>query len=381
MKSKLVADYSHMLTAQKKADLYKQRQVEQELGRAVEQHTSEATRFAAGYQEAMACGKDIERLRKRLDAIDDRVGFLNLENRAPGFIRIFALARPPVIPSKSGHKKMAFLMIAVGLIFAILVPVALDLFDPRIHVVNDLQNVLGFAPAGWIPERQPATGLMMRDCRMRLAAALLRDHRCHGSGTFLLTGVKPGSGTTTLALDLAAELRRLGTEAVVVEANAFRPDPRMGESPGLNAALAGPFPMGVMVLNGERLPPRVPVGNPGPERRLAQIGSMGAVLDSLRERYSIILIDAPPLLLSADTEYLAGIADVTLLIAEASAVTKPEVRRAARTLERLAPGAVGAVLNRVRIFGFGGYYRETIHEYETAARVRPSVLLSPWLWR
>jgi succinoglycan biosynthesis transport protein ExoP len=381
MKSTLVASYSRMLIDQKKAELFKQQQVETELSREVQEHIQQATGFATGFQEAMARGKDIDRLRKRLDAIDDRLGFLGLEKRAPGFIRVFALARPPLIPSKSGHKKLALMVLAAGLIFGILIPVAMDVLDPRIHVVNDLQNVLGFAPAGWIPEAEDGADIIARDCRMRLAATLLRDNRARGSSTFLLTGIKPGSGTTTLALDLATEIGRLGTDALVVEANAFRPDRRMGESPGLNAALAGSTSPMVMVLNGSRLPPRISVGDPGPERRLSQIGGMGAILDSLRARYPIILIDAPPLLLSGDTEYLAGIANVTLLIVEAEAVTKAEVRRAARTLERLAPGAAGAVLNRVRVFGFGGYYREMIHEYETAVKVRPSILFSPWLWR
>ena len=381
MQSGLVASFSRMLVDQKSAELYKQQQVETQLGRDVEERTLQATRFAAGYQEAIACGKDIDRLRKRLDSIDDRIGFLGLESRAPGFIRVFAPARSPLIPSKSGHKKMTVLVLAAGLILGVLVPVLLDLFDPRIHVVNDLHNVLGFTPAGWIPERQEATEQIGRDCRMRLATTILRESRTHGSSTFLFTGIKPGCGTTTIALDLASELRRLGTDAVVVEANAFHPDQRMGGSPGLNAALAGSMPPLVLVLNGDRLPPRIPVGGGVIERRLGEIGEMTRILDNLRSRYPIILIDAPPLLLSGDTEYLTGIADVTLLVAEAQAVTKAEVQRAGRMLERLCPGAAGAVLNRVRVFRFGGYYRETIREYQTAAKTRPSVLFSPWLWK
>jgi succinoglycan biosynthesis transport protein ExoP len=381
MNTNLVNAYSRMLTDQKRAEVYKQRKVEAELSREVQEQTRQASRFAAGYQEAMACGKDIERLRKRLDAIDDRIGFLGLENRAPGFIRIFALARRPIAPSKSAHKKTALGIIAAGLLLGILVPIVVDFLDPRIHAANDLQNVLGFALAGWIPEKQKGSESIVRDCRMRLAIALLRENRTNGSSTFLLTGIKPGSGATTLALDLGSEVRRLGVEAVVVEANAFHPDNRLGDSPGLNAALAGQLPMSTIVLNGNRLPPRIPVGDPGPERRLAHIGAIGAFLDSLRASYPIILIDAPPLLLSGDTEYLAGVADVTLLVAEAQVVTKAEVRRAARTLEQLNPRAVGAVLNRVRVWAHGGYYRETIQEYQTATKTTPSVLSSPWLWR
>ncbi len=381
MKSSLVASFSRMLMEQKKSEVFKQRTIEAELGREVEEHTREAARFAAGYQEAMACGRDIDRLRKRLDAVEDRIGFLGLENRAPGFVRVFARARIPLVPYKSGHKKLALLVVAAGLLLGVAVPVGVDLLDPRIHEVNDLQNVLGFAPAGWIPERQPGTELMALDCRMRLATSILRDHRNHGSQTFLLTGVRPGAGTTTLALELAAEIRRLGSEALVVEANAFRPDDRMGESPGLSAVLSGAISARRAILNGGDLPPRLPLGAHAPERRLTQIGRLTRTIKELHAAYAVILIDAPPLLLSGDTEYLAGIADVTLLVAEAEVVTKAEVKRAARILERLQPKGAGAILNRVRVFGSGRYYREKLHEYSTAAKSRPPLLSSPWLWR
>jgi succinoglycan biosynthesis transport protein ExoP len=381
MQTDLVTSYSRMLTDQKRAELSKQQQVEQNMAREVDNQTQEAANFAAGYQEAISCGKDIERLRKRLDAIDDRIGFLGLENRAPGFVRIFSLARPPLGPSKSAHTKIALGVIGAGLILALLVVIAVDVLDPRIHLVNDLHNVIGFAPVGWIPEKQEGAELVGRDSRMRLAVALLRDHRVSGSSIFLLTGMKPGSGTTTIALDVAGELRRLGVNTVVVEANAFHPDNRLGDSPGLNAALAGSMRTDAVVLNGERYPPRIPVGLAGPEPRLARIGGIGAVLDSLRGAYPIILIDAPPLLLSADTEYLVGIADVTLLIAEAAAVTKAEVRRATQALERLNPRAAGAVLNRVRISSSDAQYRELIQEYRTATKAPSSTLLTPWTWR
>ena len=284
-------------------------------------------------------------------------------------------------PSKSGHKKLAIVVVLAGLFLALVIPVAIDLLDPRIHVVNDLHNILGFAPAGWIPEMRSGTELMVRDCRMRLASALLKEHRTRGSNTFLFTAVKPGSGTTSVALDIASEMHRLGTEALVVEANAFHPDERFGTSPGLNEALAGRIDPEAAIRNSDLMPPRLPVGDPGKERQLVSISRIGATLRELRRLYPIILIDAPPILLSGDTEYLAGVADVTLLIADAQGVTKAEVTRAARILERLKPSAVGAILNRVQVFRVGGYYREILQEYKTAARTQPSLLASPWLWK
>ena len=96
MKTRLTASFSRILTDQRRAEVAKEKQVESRLSVEVEQITKQAADFAARYQEAIACGRDMERLRRRLDAIDDRVGFLGLEAHAPGFIRVFTPAKPPV---------------------------------------------------------------------------------------------------------------------------------------------------------------------------------------------------------------------------------------------------------------------------------------------
>ena len=53
-------------------------------------------------------------------------------------------------------------------------------------------------------------------------------------------------------------------------------------------------------------------------------------------------------------ELLIGVAGAALLVVSAERVTKGEVRRAARALERLSPPVVGVVLNRVRVYDGGG---------------------------
>jgi succinoglycan biosynthesis transport protein ExoP len=73
-------------------------------------------------------------------------------------------------------------------------------------------------------------------------------------------------------------------------------------------------------------------------------------------------------LFSADAELLIGTAGAALLVISAERVTKGEVRRAARVLERLAPPVVGVVLNRVRVYDRGEYYAEMLREYETLER-------------
>jgi Mrp family chromosome partitioning ATPase len=76
----------------------------------------------------------------------------------------------------------------------------------------------------------------------------------------------------------------------------------------------------------------------------------GIVFESFQNmssEYDIVLIDAAPILLSAETEYLARMADVTVLVAEAGKTKKAWLTRAARLLERLGAAGAAAVVNKV----------------------------------
>jgi Mrp family chromosome partitioning ATPase len=69
----------------------------------------------------------------------------------------------------------------------------------------------------------------------------------------------------------------------------------------------------------------------------------------LTTEYDVILMDTAPLLISAETEYLARAADVTILVAEAGKTTKRKLTRCARLLERLDVAGVASVINKVRL--------------------------------
>jgi polysaccharide biosynthesis transport protein len=60
-----------------------------------------------------------------------------------------------------------------------------------------------------------------------------------------------------------------------------------------------------------------------------------------------VLIDASPILISADTEYLARVADGTVLIVQSGRTTRAQLNRAAKLLERLDVPGVAVTLNRV----------------------------------
>jgi succinoglycan biosynthesis transport protein ExoP len=216
----------------------------------------------------------------------------------------------------------------------------------------------------------------LRDQMMRAAISIQRNAAAMGAKVVTLTSAKPSGGTTTLCLRIAEEITRMGGRPLVIEANAFKPDARYKGGPGLAALLQGDADAPDLSWRHT-----VPAGDMAGARHLPNLKELRPLLDRIGAGYDLILLDAPPLLLSADTEFLARMADLTILIVEAESLTAGELRRAARSLERIQPPAVGAVVNRVPIYSAGGYYRAVVDEFKTGERRGPSQLLSPWLWK
>jgi polysaccharide biosynthesis transport protein len=97
--------------------------------------------------------------------------------------------------------------------------------------------------------------------------------------------------------------------------------------------------------------------------------------------YDVVLVDAPPILVSVDAEIIACQADVVVLVIEAESVTREELRRAVKSLERLKVRAFSALLNRVRLNENSGFATVALQEFLTGAGAPASRLLTPWLWK
>jgi Mrp family chromosome partitioning ATPase len=85
---------------------------------------------------------------------------------------------------------------------------------------------------------------------------------------------------------------------------------------------------------------------------------LGAMLD----RWDLILIDAAPLPRSLATEELVRVFGSALLVVDAQRDKKALVTRGLEILERVAPSAFGAVLNKVGLATQLQLSRKDIHD-------------------
>ena len=300
------------------------------------------------YPEAQGVLAEVERLRRQLGLVQERVDALRLETFAPGFVQLVMPAALSEVPGGRRTLKAVGLLGGATLFLIFALPVGLDLIRNRVIHETDVEGpVLTLSTWDGNKDRDPAVADQLR----RLALALDRERRLHNRSAFVFTSVLPGAGTTQLVLDVARELGDFGVMTLAIEANALKPDPKYGANghPGLGAGMTKGIRASEMVIPADRfLPDRIAVGPTEGRTTLPGLERIDSFLGQVLGRYMAVLIDAPPILKSADAEYLATRGQPVVLVVEADRTPFADLDRAKRILNQSRANVVLTVLNRAR---------------------------------
>jgi polysaccharide biosynthesis transport protein len=311
--------------------------------------TKQAVDTAPKIQRAAEIQAGLDRLQTRYAAVDDRISNLELESSSPGSVHLFSPAMTPLGPERSKIVLLVILIFPFSIFVGVAAAVILDLLDPHIYTASDVEAVLGFAPIGMLFDDREVTQTVFDECALRLAAGVDHAARLANARTFVITGVNSGAGTTSIIENLATMLAKLGRKTLVIDPS--------GNSEPVAFVASGTdlqkrpvrFPDGSIVGNSSTTElQRVKSGH---QSLPARVGPMnGFVFESFQlmsSEYDVVLIDAAPILISAETEYLARMADVTVLVSESGKTKKAWLTRAARLLERLGVAGAAAAINKV----------------------------------
>ncbi|MDG4560518.1 MAG: hypothetical protein P9E88_04415 [Candidatus Competibacter sp.] len=348
------------------ATLQQKVQVEQEIRKTLNQLEGQATEFATRFQQAMHLTKEIKERERRLQQIQDRLNYLDTERNALGFVRLVTPALPPETPMGLGKTKLLLGVIMAAFGLALAVPIGLDMLYPRIRSVNEAEKLLEIPSAGWqIRKEDLPTRLFAEEQTRRFVATLIRNRARSERHAFAFTSVKPGGGTTSIILDATRTLTNLGARVLIVEASAFAPFVGFDDlQPGLSDFLAGKTELAALPQTYVHQDCALQVVGIGTEHSssLKRLDRLRQAVAEWSALYDYLLFDLPPILLSADAEMLVQIIGQVFLVVEAEAVTRGEVSRAKRLLQKIDPEAVGLFVNRVPLFRGGGYMEEVIVE-------------------
>jgi capsular exopolysaccharide synthesis family protein len=158
-------------------------------------------------------------------------------------------------------------------------------------------------------------------------------------------------GKTTTAINLASALVAANRRILIVEADLRRPtlddhfkvrgamgltDVIVGRAE-LNTAMQPVGVNGLMLLPSGKLPP-----NPS---ELLGSDAMVQLLERLRDRFDVVIVNTPPLLPVTDAAVLSAHADGVLVVVRAGKTTRQQLSLAMRALDAVGARVLGTVLN------------------------------------
>jgi hypothetical protein len=158
-----------------------------------------------------------------------------------------------------------------------------------------------------------------------------------------------GEGTTTIAREIAAVAARWNwCNVALLDAN--RPKARAGCPPPSHglidiAAEATELPLQRRLLDGSVVMEASLIGY---ETSIPRVDVVRSLFQRLRNQFTLVVVDSPPVLASEQMAALCAAADCVALIVEAERTRADELDRARNTLEQSGGQILGVVLNKRR---------------------------------
>ena len=298
------------------------------------------------------------------------------QTTAPVKASIVDRATSPDAPVSPRPVRNFALALALGLLLGAGVAVLRDTLDTSISTPDELSDATKGAPLlGSInfdkdaPARPLITDLNTHAPRVESFRVLRTNLQFinvdSDSKVFVVTSSVPEEGKSTTVCNLALTLAHANERVVVVEADLRRPKAskylKLEGAVGVTTILTGRVdinealqsgPWGLKVIAAGSIPP-----NPA---ELLQSAAMKTLLKDLRERFDIVLIDAPPLLPVTDAAILAAESDGAILITRHGKTTRDQVVAAVGRLESVEARLLGTMANwtptRRSPYGYGYSY-------------------------
>lgn len=233
--------------------------------------------------------------------------------------------------------------------------------DKSVRSIDELEQVLGVALAGVVPEhKRPRrlvrgrSGLVFEDVALPLPRAFALPVWGASSQAVLIASAVPGDGKSRLAASLAVSLAYSGARVLLVDADLHRPSLHrlFGESQGSGLAEALATGGAAEVRACERVPGLSLVwacdAGSGSADLLAS-ARMDALMKEWRTQYDFVLLDSAPVLPVPDAASLARFCDRTLLVVRYESTLMQAAQRSYRMIRKNLPeqAALDVVMNGV----------------------------------
>jgi capsular exopolysaccharide synthesis family protein len=289
----------------------------------------------------------------------------------------------PVSPRPMRSLGLAFVL---GLLLGTGLAVLRELLDTTVKTGDELRQLVGVPTLATIAFDNGAKSapLVVQDSAQAPRAEAFRQLRTNLKfldvdrplKAIVVTSAIPDEGKSTTTANLAITMAQAGHKVLLIEGDLRRP--KVVEYLGLEGAvgltnvLVGQVDLdtvlqpwgrdGLWVLSSGSIPP-----NPS---ELLGSQNMAELLEQVKERFDVVIIDAPPLLPVTDAAVAAASADGAVLVVRHGHTTRAQVDTAAQTLRDVDAHLVGCVLNMVPARGGDAYTYAYSYEDRPGARAK-----------
>jgi len=192
---------------------------------------------------------------------------------------------------------------------------------------------------------------------LSLCSALEYHARKRGQKVIMVTSVGENEGKSTIAANLALSLAEKNRKVVLLDCDFRKPSlhkifellPQKGQS--LTAYLLqdsiDPSPY-LMQSKKHAITIGISQNSGRSVTKLLNNGRLPALLQQLRNQADYIILDTPPMLVAADAEHIAAMADTALLVVRSDYMPTGSINDGLERLRKSAPEVCGFVLNNYR---------------------------------
>ncbi|WP_224826143.1 polysaccharide biosynthesis tyrosine autokinase [Cognatishimia sp. MH4019] len=308
---------------------------------------------------------------------------------------VASVAEPPLNPSSMSPKTGGALSAIGGGLLAIFGLIVAALFDTRIKTTQQIEQELEVSNLGVIPIPTLSRKLVQdippfeffsahpqspfSDAVRRLFFNL--DSALGGlSGhAIALTSTTPNEGKTSLSTCLAMAAAQMNVKVALVDLDSRKQsiaeyvvdhDPRLESVPSLKDWFAGETRLNRVLVQSpvfDGVDLFLWPAERSEEATVLKEERLRALMGTLREKYDLVVIDTPPILLVSDISHLGRHIDGYLIVAGWEMITQSMLGDLRKVLSLAGGPIIGSVLNRVdakKQHQLGTYDHLYYHQYE-----------------
>lgn len=262
--------------------------------------------------------------------------------------RVVSAAVAPIEPSFPRRLPVLLSAAVAAMAAGVALAFLRERLDRAMRTAADVEAATGRPPLAMVPlaapRAAPADAILdaptdaAAEAVRTLRAALMVRARGAAPGVVAVTSSLPEEGKTTLALWLARASAQAGRPTVVVDCDLRRPAVAsalgLADGPTLIDVLAGTAELDDALVGDPRGPLKIlPAGRAGiAALDIAETPALADLLTALRQRFEMVVVDAPPVLPVADGRLLARRADHVLYAVRWEATPRDLAAEGVRTL-------------------------------------------------